>query len=77
MFAVIEASDVDTLLEQFEASSSSRQVQHEQQWPKGDPKKKAQIMAAVNSHFSNSSKFPPGKKPKIGKVHTGIYSIVG
>lgn len=33
-----------------------------------DSKRKSQIMAAVNSHFTGSNRhFSPGKVPKIGK----------
>ncbi len=51
------------LLDRFEATSSAQQ----QKWAKEEPKKKAQIMAAVNSHFENSNRFTAGKRPKIGK----------
>ncbi len=62
--SVIEAPDVDNLLEQFEAEEERGNCQ--------DPKRKAQIVAAVNNHFSSSTRnFSPGSVPKIGKNLSG------
>jgi hypothetical protein len=61
--SVIEAPNVNNLLAQFEAADPNCVDGPE------DPKRKAQIMAAVKNHFSSSSrKFPPGRVPKIGET---------
>ena len=60
---VIEVSSVDNLLDQFESASE------EVVKTADDPKRTAQIMAAVNNHFSSSTRsFPAGRVPKIGKM---------
>eukprot|EP00095_Tigriopus_kingsejongensis_P009520 maker-scaffold561_size136864-snap-gene-0.19 protein:Tk09520 transcript:maker-scaffold561_size136864-snap-gene-0.19-mRNA-1 annotation:"PREDICTED: uncharacterized protein LOC100870622" len=63
-YEVIEASDVDNLLDQFEAVDRLRRDLNAN--GNTDPKRASQIVAAVQSHFSGSNRnFPPGKVPKI------------
>lgn len=71
LFAVLEATDVDNLLEQFEAADPSCVDGPE------DPKRKSQIMSAVRNHFSGTSHraFPQGKVPRIGE-RTAVPSAV-
>ena len=67
VLAVIEASSVDNLLDQFEDAAAADLLLNNTP-TQDDPKRTAQIMDAVNNHFSSSSRsFPAGRVPKIGK----------
>ncbi|TRY76234.1 hypothetical protein TCAL_09224 [Tigriopus californicus] len=61
---VLEASDVDNLLDQFEAVENIRKDLTNNS--NADPERASHIVAAVKSHFSGSNRnFPKGKVPKI------------
>ena len=60
-YEVVEALNVNNMLAKFEAADPSCVDGPE------DPRRKAEIMAAVKSHFSAPCRrMPPGKVPKIG-----------
>ena len=60
---------MDNLLEQFEANDPLRMDLTSN--GNTDPRRASQIVAAVKSHFSTSSRtFPPGSVPKIGTLET-------
>ena len=60
-FTVVEALNVNNMLAKFEAADPSCVDGPE------DPRRKAEIMAAVKNHFSSPCRrMPPGKVPKIG-----------
>lgn len=66
--SVLEASDVDNLLDQFEAVENIRKDLTNNS--NADPDRASHIVAAVKSHFSGSNRnFPKGKVPKIGKSY--------
>lgn len=63
---MIEATDMDSLLEQFEGQMNTGFVK--EIVPDEDPKRKAQIYAAVKSHFTGPHRRKPLQRmPKIGK----------
>ena len=62
-YEVVEALNVNNMLAKFEAADPSCVDGPE------DPRRKAEIMAAVKSHFSAPCRrMPPGKVPKIGML---------
>ena len=60
-FTVLEATDAESLLDQFEEAATS-DVEAEE-----NPKKTSNIYKAVKNHFAASGHVNPKRNPRIGK----------
>ena len=69
LFSVLEATDTDSLLDQFEEETSlaDNNVEYE------NPKKTSNIFKAVKNHFAASGQVNPKRNPRIGNLYLFIH----
>lgn len=67
----MEASDVDNLFDQFEASTDLDGVDEDDEFDDfDDPETASTIMAAVHNHFASSEGNKDKKNPRIGESNS-------
>ena len=62
-FAVLEATDAESLLDQFEEAATTSDVEATEE----SPKRTSNIYKAVKNHFAASGQANPKRNPRIGK----------
>ena len=62
-FSVLEATDAESLLDQFEEAATTSDVEATEE----SPKRTSNIYKAVKNHFAASGQANPKRNPRIGK----------